>query len=150
MRKPDPQPLRAGIAELHTSNYSIAANVFSLFLIWSPSLQVGRTSFWAKSVGCGTIKAQGRQLLRRVARREVLGSCEKRLYFLVFHVSLFFKLKSEFFFSLFKSPPQPQHIKISLQTEFIKAQQTPPPCECIRYNVGWSNDRNRLNLKFKD
>ena len=42
MASPDPQPVRAGIGEPHKSTFVIAANIFSLFLIRSLSLQVGR------------------------------------------------------------------------------------------------------------
>jgi len=45
VKNPDPQPVTAGIGESHKSTYVIAANVFSLLLIWSPSLQVGRDEF---------------------------------------------------------------------------------------------------------
>jgi len=51
-----------------------------------------------------------------------------------------------FFFYFCISFPQLQQDEIPLQTEFIEAQQTPPPCECIRYNVGWSM---MLKIKFK-
>jgi hypothetical protein len=42
MENPDPQPVRAGIGEPQKSDDVIATTTFSLLLIWSPSLQVGR------------------------------------------------------------------------------------------------------------
>jgi hypothetical protein len=66
----------------------------------------------------------------------------KNVFFFRVSYFPFFSNENPIFFSLFRSPPQLKHIKISLQTEFIKAQQAPPPCECIRYNVGWSSQNN--------
>jgi hypothetical protein len=62
---PDPQPVRAGTGEPQKSSYVIAADNFSLFLIWSPNLQVGRDEL-GRPQDSAVLVASCFSLLRRV------------------------------------------------------------------------------------